>query len=165
MDIHCTPIGVIHTPFNSPEGVPIQGTFAEGATGTVEVYPEFSEGLADLDGVSHIMLLYHFHKINGFSLKCRPFLDNHERGVFATRAPRRPNPLGFSIVDLLGIESNIITIGRVDMIDGTPLLDIKPYVADFDVRAQVKCGWYEKAENRTQAVADKRFIGWTGTVE
>ena len=131
--------------------------FAEGATCTVEVYPQYSAGLADLEGFSHVILFYWFHKSSGYSLTCRPFLDTQERGIFATRAPRRPNPIGFSIVELLKIENHVLTVGSIDIIDQTPLLDIKPYVAEFDVRAQARSGWYENAQNKSQTVADKRF--------
>ena len=123
----------------------------------MEVYPEYSAGLADLDGFSHIILLYWFHKSSQYTLTCRPFLDTQERGVFATRAPRRPNPIGFSIVELLNVESRILTVGSIDIIDQTPLLDIKPYLPEFDVREHVRIGWYEKAQNKSQIIADKRF--------
>jgi tRNA-Thr(GGU) m(6)t(6)A37 methyltransferase TsaA len=157
MKIDFTPIGIIHSPFREPEGVPIQSVFANGATGTVEVYPEYSAGLADIDGFSHIILLYWFHKSSHYTLTCRPFLDTQERGVFATRAPSRPNPIGFSIVELLNVESRFLSVGAIDIIDQTPLLDIKPYLSDFDVREHVRTGWYENAKNKSRSVADKRF--------
>ena len=118
-------------------------------TGTVEVFPEFTAGLADLDGFSHIILLYGFHLSKGYTLTCKPFLDIQARGVFATRAPRRPNPIGLSIVRLLGIEECVLRIGDVDIVDGTPLLDIKPYIPDFDVRTGVRTGWYETCAQQT----------------
>lgn len=152
------PIGTIHSPYAEPAGVPIQGVFAQGATGTVEVFPEYAAGLADLDGFSHIILLYCLHLSHGCALMCKPFLDIQERGVFATRAPRRPNPIGMSIVRLLGIEGRVLRIADVDIVDGSPLLDIKPYVPDFDVRSGVRTGWYETARNRQQTVADARFM-------
>ncbi len=151
------PIGLIRSSYKKPEGVPIQPVFSDGITAEIEVYPEFQEGLQDLDGFSHIILLYFFHKSKDYRLLCRPFLDNKERGLFATRAPRRPNPIGLSVVELLKIDNNILTIGSPDMIDGTPLLDIKPYVDDFDVKTKVKNGWYDSARNRSQTVADGRF--------
>jgi tRNA-Thr(GGU) m(6)t(6)A37 methyltransferase TsaA len=157
MKIAFTPIGIIHSPFKEAEGVPIQNVFANGVTGTVEVYPEYSAGLADLDGFSHIILLYWFHKSSPYTLTCRPFLDTQERGVFATRAPKRPNPIGFSIVELLNVESRFLTVGSIDIIDQTPLLDIKPYLSDFDVREHVRTGWYENAQNKSRVTADKRF--------
>ena len=158
MKIEFSPIGIIHSPYSEPAGVPIQGVFAKGATGTVEVFPELAEGLTDLDGFSHIILLYRFHRVQSYTLMCRPFLDVQDCGVFATRAPRRPNPIGLSVVELLEIDGCTLTIGGVDIVDGTPLLDIKPYVPEFDVRQQVKTGWYEHAGNKQQTVADDRFV-------
>lgn len=158
MKLEFSSIGIIHSPYTEPAGAPIQGVFAHGATGTVEVFPEFAEGLTDLEGFSHIILLYCFHRVQGYSLMCRPFLDVCDHGIFATRAPRRPNPVGLSVVELLGIDGSILTIGGIDMVDGTPLLDIKPYVPVFDVRLQVKMGWYEQAGNKQQTVADDRFV-------
>jgi tRNA (adenine37-N6)-methyltransferase len=157
MKIDVTPIGIIHSPFKEAEGVPIQAVYAGGVKGTVKLYPEYSKGLADLEGFSHIILLYWFHKSSNYTLTCRPFLDTQERGVFATRAPRRPNPIGFSIVELLTIEGCLLTVGSIDIVDQTPLLDIKPYVPAFDMREHARAGWYEKAQNKSQIVADKRF--------
>ncbi len=152
------PIGLIHSPYKKLEGVPIQPVFSDGITAEIEVFSEFQEGLKDLDGFSHIILLYQFHKSKGYSLLCRPFLDTEERGLFSTRAPKRPNPIGLSIVELIKIEKNIITIGSPDVIDNTPLLDIKPYVDAFDIKKKVKSGWYDTAKNRHQIKADERFI-------
>jgi len=151
-------IGTIHSPYAEPAGVPIQGVFAGGAAGTVEVFPEYAAGLADIDGFSHIILLYCLHRSRGYSLTCKPFLDVQERGVFATRAPRRPNPIGFSVVRLSGIEGRVLRIADVDIVDGTPLLDIKPYIPEFDVRTNVRSGWYEQARNKQQTVSDGRFV-------
>ncbi len=158
MKIAFSPIGVIHTPYGSPEGVPVQPVFSEEKTATVEVFEEFREGLKDLDGFSHIILIYCFHKSDGYALRCRPFLDTVERGLFATRAPRRPNPVGLSVVELISVDSGTLTIAAPDMVDGTPLLDIKPYIKDFDVRTNMRSGWYEQAANKKQTVADKRFL-------
>jgi tRNA-Thr(GGU) m(6)t(6)A37 methyltransferase TsaA len=158
MKLAFAPIGIIHSPYAEPAGVPIQGVFADGAEGTVEVFPEFAAGLADLDGFSHIILLYGLHLSNGYTLTCKPFLDIQERGVFATRAPRRPNPIGLSVVRLLGIEGCVLRVADIDIVDGTPLLDIKPYISEFDVRSNVKAGWYDTARNRQQMVADARFM-------
>ena len=157
-DITFHAIGVVHSPWNEPAGVPIQGVHAEGARGTVEVYPEFSKGLKDLDGFSHIMLLFFFDRSRGCSLMCRPFLDTQERGVFATRAPRRPNAIGLSVVRLLDIDDCVLHIRDVDMVDGTPLLDIKPFIPDFDTRSNVRAGWYEHVRNTQQTRADGRFV-------
>ncbi len=129
------PIGIIHTPFTEREGMPIQASRSD-AKGTVEVYPEFAEGLQDLEGFSLIHLLYVFHESSGYSLLVRPFLDDQLRGLFATRYPFRPNPIGLSVVQILGRKGNTL--------DGTPLLDIKPYVPEVDiVRTEVRIGWYE----------------------
>jgi tRNA-Thr(GGU) m(6)t(6)A37 methyltransferase TsaA len=163
MKIEFSPIGIIHSPYAEPAGVPIQGVFANGAVGTVEVFPEFAQGLTDLEGFSHIHLLYWFHLVQGYSLMCRPFLDVRDHGIFATRAPRRPNPIGMSVVELLSREGCILTIGDVDIVDGTPLLDIKPYVPDFDVRQNAKTGWYEHAGNKQQTMADDRFVNKNAT--
>jgi tRNA-Thr(GGU) m(6)t(6)A37 methyltransferase TsaA len=108
----------------------------------VEVYSEFSAGLQDIDGFSHLHLLYAFHYSDGYALRVKPFLDDQPRGLFATRHPRRPNPLGLSVVQLLQRNGNLLEVEGVDMFDGTPLLDIKPYVPDFDIRTDVRTGWY-----------------------
>lgn len=137
------PIGVIHTPFDTPEGTPIQPSRLDGARGTVEVWPEYAGGLQDLDGFSHIIVLYSFHLSQGYSLRVTPFLDNQQRGLFATRAPRRPNPIGLSVLELCQVRGNVLEVANVDMVDGTPLLDIKPYVPQFDCVENVRIGWLE----------------------
>jgi len=134
-------IGVIHSPFTEKEQTPIQPT-RSNASGFIDVFPEFAEGLQDLEGFSHLILLYVFHQSDGYYLLVKPFLDDHIRGLFATRYPCRPNPIGLSIVRLLSRRENVLNIEGVDMLDGTPLLDIKPYVPDFDVFSDVKTGWY-----------------------
>ena len=134
------PIGVIHTPFASPSGMPIQAARSE-AVGRVEVYPEYAPGLADLDGFSHIILVYWFHRAKGFSLTVRPFLDDQPHGLFATRYPARPNHIGLSVVELMAIDDCTLHVQGVDMLDGTPLLDIKPFVPAFDHREGVRTGW------------------------
>ena len=138
------PIGIIHSPFKKPEGTPIQPAAAKGVEGIVEIFPEYSEGLQDLDGFSHIILIYHFHLSKKPSLKVRPYMENELHGVFATRAPSRPNPIGISVVRLHKIEGTILYIRDVDIVDGTFLLDVKPYVPEFDVRPVDKIGWLEK---------------------
>ena len=153
-EIKYKPIGIIHSPFKKPRGTPIQPTAAEGVDGSVEVFPEYVEGLKDLDGFSHIILIYHFHLSKKSSLKVIPFMDHQIRGVFSTRAPSRPNPIGISIVRLIKIEKNILYIQDVDIVDGTPLLDIKPYVPEFDARAVSKIGWLEKNVNKLPASRD-----------
>jgi tRNA-Thr(GGU) m(6)t(6)A37 methyltransferase TsaA len=140
------PIGLIHSPFTDKASTPIQPTRSQ-AVGQVEVFPEFADGLQDLEGFSHIILLYVFHQSEGYDLKIRPFLDDEDHGLFATRYPYRPNPIGLSVVQLLARRGNTLEIGGVDVLDGTPLLDIKPYVPAFDAhcaeREQTRTGWYE----------------------
>jgi tRNA-Thr(GGU) m(6)t(6)A37 methyltransferase TsaA len=141
------PIGVIHSPFFEKDETPIQSSRTQ-TIGLVEVRPEFADGLQDIDGFSHIILLYVFHKSSGFSLRITPFLDDREHGLFATRYPYRPNPIGLSVVRLVKRQDNILTVEGVDVLDGTPLLDIKPYLQDFDARTEVRNGWYETRSNR-----------------
>ena len=148
MKITFNSIGTIHTPFKIKEGMPIQSKRAIGIKGQVIIKEELAEGLSDLDGFSHIILIYYFHKSEGFELKTTPFLDQNKRGVFSTRAPRRPNSIGISIVRLLSIEGNILNIENVDMLDGTPLLDIKPYVSYFDIHEVKKNGWIESKKDK-----------------
>ena len=124
MKIEYRSIGVIHSPFESVEGMPIQPCGAEGVEGTVEVFPEFAEGLKDLDGFSHVILLYHFHRSVGFTLVVTPFMDTESRGVFATRAPKRPNPIALSVVRLMRRDNSILHVQNVDVLNETPLLDI-----------------------------------------
>jgi len=142
-NISFQPIGIIHSPHKSPVGTPIQPTAASGIRGQVELLPEYVKGIEDLDGFSFIILLYHFDRVKETRLTVKPFLDDKLHGVFATRAPTRPNHIGLSIVRLIGIEDNILHIEDVDILDGTPLLDIKPYIDKFDVRTSKKQGWLE----------------------
>jgi tRNA-Thr(GGU) m(6)t(6)A37 methyltransferase TsaA len=158
MGFRFDPIGVIHTPFTDLEGMPIQPTGAAGVKGTVEVFEKYHPGLKDLEGFSHIILIYHLHRSKGFRLHVVPFLDSQPRGLFATRAPKRPNPIGLSIVQLDGIENNILHIQNVDILDNTPLLDIKPYVPEFDAPTRVRTGWLEKAgKTAVRKKSDGRF--------
>lgn len=136
------PIGIIHSPFTEKEQMPIQASRSQ-TIGLVEVYPEFADGLKDIEELSHIHLFYVFHKSSGYTLQVKPFLDDREHGIFATRYPYRPNSLGISTVRLLSRQDNTLTIEGVDVLDDTPLLDIKPYVPDFDLRTDVRAGWYE----------------------
>jgi tRNA-Thr(GGU) m(6)t(6)A37 methyltransferase TsaA len=152
------PIGIVHSPFEGIENVPIQPTAAAGICGTVEVFAEFAAGLKDLGGFSHVILLYHFHRVTQVRLSVIPFLDREPRGVFATRAPSRPNPIGLSIVRLLAIEGQVLHIENVDILDGTPLLDIKPYVPAFDHHEVERTGWLEMArESVKETRSDDRF--------
>jgi len=158
MKIEYEPIGIIHTPFTRLEGMPIQPTGAIGIPGHIEIFPGYESGLSDLEGFSHITLLYHFHQSTGFSLRVIPFLDTVERGLFSTRAPKRPNSIGLSTVMLTGIKGCVVNIENVDILDGTPLIDIKPYVPKFDAQNPVRAGWTEKAGNTVSIKkSDSRF--------
>ncbi len=158
MEISYRPIGIVHSPFTDIEGMPIQPTGAAGIQGAIEVLPEFAEGLRDLAGFSHVILLYHFHQVQEAKLVVTPFMDSRPHGVFATRAPKRPNPIGLSIVKLLGIEQNILHIENVDILDGTPLLDIKPYVPEFDQPGADRVGWLERTKGEVHnRRSDGRF--------
>jgi tRNA-Thr(GGU) m(6)t(6)A37 methyltransferase TsaA len=158
-DIIFKPIGTIRTPYMDPSEMPIQPSAAEGVVGSVILDAKFEPGLQDLIGFSHLILLYHFHQAGKPQLILKPFLDERKRGVFATRAPRRPNGIGLSVVKLLGISGNTLTIQNVDMLDGTPLLDIKPYVPDFDLIDDVRIGWLEKARGQIRGkMSDDRFV-------
>lgn len=153
------PIGMIHSPFTEPKGTPIQPTAAQNIDGIIEIYPEYVEGLQDIADFSHLILIYHFHLIKESSLLVKPFLDNELHGIFATRSPSRPNSIGFSIVRLTEVEGDKLHIRDVDIVDGTPLLDIKPYVPKFDVRESVKTGWFEKNVHKLSSTRDDgRFI-------
>jgi tRNA-Thr(GGU) m(6)t(6)A37 methyltransferase TsaA len=152
------PIGIIHTPFKELQNMPIQPSGAAGIRGTVELFSEFAEGLKDLDGFSHLILLYHFHESRGYKLIVTPFLDSNPRGLFATRAPKRPNPIGLSTVRLIRIRECSLDIENVDILDGTPLLDIKPYVPEFDHQENCQIGWLEQARGKVRNKrSDKRF--------
>jgi tRNA-Thr(GGU) m(6)t(6)A37 methyltransferase TsaA len=156
--IQYQPIGIIHSPHKTTGGTPIQPTGAKGIAGRIEIFPEYIAGLADLAGFSHLFILYHFHLSKKFSLRVKPFLDDQERGLFATRAPSRPNPIGLSVVRLIGITESNLEIQDVDVVDGTPLLDIKPYVPEFDVRKADQFGWIEKNTRKIKdTVDDGRF--------
>lgn len=138
--------------------MPIQPKGAKGVAGTIEIKPEYADGLKDIEGFSHIILIYHFHLSRSYSLKVKPFLDDNLHGVFATRAPKRPNPIGISVVRLRKIVENILHIEDVDIVDGTPLLDIKPYIPEFDIHEVESSGWLtKKAKKVYEAKADERF--------
>jgi tRNA-Thr(GGU) m(6)t(6)A37 methyltransferase TsaA len=156
--INYRPIGIIHSPFKSRTGTPIQPIGGIGVKAEVEIFPEFIERLADLDGFSHIILLYHFHLSAASKIKVKPFLDHTVHGVFATRAPARPNPIGISVVRLLRIDHQTLDVQDIDIIDQTFLLDIKPFVPDFDLRKVERIGWLEnKAGNAENLEDDGRF--------
>jgi tRNA-Thr(GGU) m(6)t(6)A37 methyltransferase TsaA len=136
------PIGIIHSPFKSKQETPIQ-PFRSKAVGEIEVFKEYERGLDDIEGFSHLILIYKFHRSRGFSLKVKPIMDDRLRGLFATRAPRRPNQIGLSVVKLIRRRGNILFVNGIDVIDGTPLLDIKPYVPDFNSGEEVRTCWIE----------------------
>lgn len=143
-EILVNPIGIINTPFKNQKNIPIQGRFHENVEGVCNIDEKYSEGLCDLEGFSHAILIYHFHKIKEEKIKAKPYLEPVEHGVFAIRSPYRPNKIGFSIVKIKKIIENKLFFTEVDMLDGTPLLDIKPFVKHFDNRENVKSGWIDK---------------------
>jgi tRNA-Thr(GGU) m(6)t(6)A37 methyltransferase TsaA len=145
-EIVLNPIGVIRSPNTDPSKTPIQPSYAEGLKGYAEIYPEYAEGLKYLEGFSHIFLIYYFHKASSEKLKVIPYLDSVERGVFATRAPSRPNKIGISLVELVKIEGNVLHLNKVDILDGTPLLDIKPYISRFDKVENSRNGWQDEID-------------------
>lgn len=156
--IEMKPIGIIHTPFRSSEGMPIQPAGAAGIQGTIEIFEEYQAGLKDLDGFSHIILLFHFNRSSGFNIQVVPFMDSQLRGLFATRAPRRPNQIGISVVQLDRIENGVLYIQNVDIMDDTPLIDIKPYVPEFDSPVDIRTGWLERARKTVSGrKSDDRF--------
>jgi tRNA-Thr(GGU) m(6)t(6)A37 methyltransferase TsaA len=145
-----TPIGVIHTACTCREDTPIQGCFSPNSRGSVEIFPEYRDGLKDLEGFSHLILIYHLHKVEGYQLVTKPFLDKEKKGIFSTRYFARPNPIGISVVKLVKVVENTLEIREVDMLDGTPLLDIKPYVPQFDIKECTRDGWYSNASERAK---------------
>ena len=154
------PIGVIHSPFAEPTGMPIQPAGAEGVRGTIKIDEQFRAGLRDLAGFSRIILIYSFHRSQGYDLEVIPFLDTEPHGIFATRAPRRPNAIGLSIVRLISVHDDELVIEGVDIVDGTPLLDIKPYVPEFDCHPDERSGWLAGCGDRVSGIrADGRFCG------
>jgi tRNA-Thr(GGU) m(6)t(6)A37 methyltransferase TsaA len=158
MDITYSAIGLIFSPFKDLEAMPIQPASNASAQGRVEIFPEYVDGLKDLDGFSHIILLYHMHVVREQALTVTPFLDSSPRGLFATRAPTRPNPIGLSIVKLIRVDGGVLYVDELDVLDGTPLLDLKPYVPEFDHRPDARIGWLEKARGEVKGkTSDDRF--------
>jgi len=148
----------LRTPFPKAEGAPIQPAGALGVAGTLELLPEYAAGLADIEGFSHLIVLYHLHKVEKVSLTVTPFLDSTARGLFATRAPCRPNPVGLSVVRLVRAQDNVLYLENVDMVDGSPVIDVKPYVAAFDSWPDSRAGWLERCAERAEGMrADSRF--------
>lgn len=155
-EINYSPIGSIHSEHTIAEKTPIQPVYAKGCRGYIELHPEFVDGLRDLNGFSHIYLIYHFHKAGPVNLTVKPFLQEKERGLFSTRRPCRPNAIGLSVVKLIRIEGNILHVEDVDILDGTPLLDIKPYTAKFDLHDVKKNGWQDEVDEETAQKRGKR---------
>ena len=153
-DIRYRSIGIIHSPFKEPKGTPIQPAGAKGVNGTVEIFPEYAGGLKDIEGFSHIILLYHFHVSRRSTLIAKPYMDSEAHGIFAMRGPSRPNAIGISVVRLVKVQGNILHIQDVDIVDGTPLLDIKPYVPEFDMREVARIGWLENKVHKVSASRD-----------
>lgn len=152
-------IGMIRSPHKNIQGMPIQPASARGVPGKVEVDPRFQPGLQDVAGFSHLILLYHFHRVEELRLRVVPFLDDRERGVFSTRAPMRPNPIGLSVVRLRRVEGNVLYVLDIDVLDRTPLLDIKPFVPAFDGADKVTIGWIEQARQEIEGKrSDDRFL-------
>ncbi|MDY0163913.1 tRNA (N6-threonylcarbamoyladenosine(37)-N6)-methyltransferase TrmO [Desulfobotulus sp.] len=158
-NVALSPIGIIHSPFKTLENMPIQPPGAGEIQGRVRIFPAYVEGLQDLDGFSHIYLIYAFHRAERTEMRVIPYMDSKARGVFATRSPLRPSHLGLSIVELLSVEGGELHVRGIDVLDGTPLLDIKPYIPAFDHREKVRSGWMQ--QNREAVVAmrsDDRFV-------
>jgi tRNA-Thr(GGU) m(6)t(6)A37 methyltransferase TsaA len=157
--VNFRPIGVLRSEHRVAAQTPIQPVYAKGCRGRAEVFLEFAEGLTDLGGFSHIYIIYHFHQAPVPTLKVKPFLQNVERGVFATRAPARPNPIGLSIVELVRREGNVLYLDGLDVLDGTPLLDIKPYTARFDRIETTRNGWQDEVNEETARRFGRRGYG------
>jgi len=153
------PVGVIRSPHTDPAKCPIQPRYAKGIEGRIEIDPSFEECLDDLDGFSHIVLLYHFHRARPYRSKVVPFLDDVPRGVFSTRAPSRPNGVGMSIVQLLRREGSVLHVVDIDVLDGTPLLDIKPHVERFGVDGPTRNGWQEAVDDAEAERRGRRLSG------
>jgi len=156
--IELKPIGWIQSPFKDIRDMPIQPSGADGVQGKLILLPEYVDGLADLDGFSHIYLIYIFHKIRTNQLTVTPFLNKDPKGIFSTRAPTRPNPIGLSVVKLIKIEGNTLFLENIDVLDSTPVIDIKPYVPSFDQPSEVRVGWVsESGEQVKSKRSDNRF--------
>ena len=160
MKVELESIGTIHTEFKKIEGMPIQPTGAKGVQGTIEIKDKYADGLKDIDGFSHIHIIYLLHKVEGYMLEVKPFMDNDTHGVFATRSPKRPNRIGSSVIKIDKIEGNTVYVSNIDVLNETPLLDIKPYVPQLyeDTIEELKIGWFEKNHNKAKSQkSDSRF--------
>lgn len=161
LEITFKPIGVIHSEHVVAERTPVQPVYARGCKGRVEVFPDWAAGLRDLEGFSHIYLIYYFHLCGPARLVVKPFLQDVERGLFSTRAPCRPNPIGLSVVELLSRDENTLYVDNLDILDGTPLLDIKPYTRRFDRMETTRNGWQDLVDDET---ASRRGVRKHGRV-
>ncbi len=158
MNISYNPIGYFRTPFTEVKGMPIQPLGANDVEGRIELLPEYRTGLKDLEGFSHVIVLSHLHEIQGYDLMVKPFLDTKQHGIFATRSPKRPNPVGLSVMRLQQVTAEGVLLRGVDVLDRTPVIDIKPYVADFDICDADRFGWFEgKSSNALHHRSDERF--------
>lgn len=148
MKIEYEPIGFVRSPYKNLKEIPNQPHYAKDITGQVEIFPEYEPGLKDLDGFSHLILVCHFHMSSEFRLQVVPSGETEIRGLFSTRSPNRPNPVGISIVRLKKIEKNILLISDLDILDGTPVIDLKPYVREFEKLSDVRNGWNDVMKKR-----------------
>lgn len=153
-DICYRPIGKLHSPHKSAKGTPIQPSSAEGVEGRVEIFPDYRDGLEDLGGFSHVTLIYHFHLAGESTLIAKPYMDKEYHGVFATRSPARPNPVGISTMRLKKIEEGVLYLEDVDVLDGTPVLDVKPHVVEFDQPDDTSIGWLEENVHKLEESRD-----------
>ena len=151
------PIGTIHSPYKQFKDMPIQGKFKPGVDAWVELKEEYSAGLRDLDGFSHAIIIYYFHKSEKIEIEGKPFLEDNKHGIFAIRSPHRPNHIGLSVVKIEKIKDNKLHFSEVDVLDGTPVLDIKPYVKQFDIRDSAISGWLDKHFQSTD-MPDKTIL-------
>ena len=151
------PIGTIHSPYKESKEIPIQGRFKDDAEAWLKLKKDYARGLKDLDKFSHCILIYYFHKSDKETIEGKPFLEDEKHGIFAIRSPHRPNHIGFSVVKIQRIQGNKLYFTQVDMIDGTPLLDIKPYVRYFDSREDVISGWLDK-HFKNGKIPDKTIV-------
>lgn len=158
-ELNIKPIGKIFTPHYTIENTPIQPIASQEKKGHIELLPEYVEGLKDIQGFSHLILLYCFNRMKNYDLQVIPFMDTVRHGIFATRSPKRPNFIGMSIVKLIGVDANIIHIAEVDMLNGTPLIDIKPFFSKFDNRINAKSGWLDNQGYipQNKMISDNRF--------
>lgn len=158
MEMKFKAIGIIHSPYKTVENMPVQTSASKNVEAEIEIFDQYKEGLSDLDGFSHIYVIFFLNMVGEPKLKVIPFLDTVERGIFATRSPARPNAVGLSLAELVSVKGNRIIIRGVDMLDGSPVIDIKPYVPDFEICDNVKKGWFEGKTHKVKGIlSDERF--------